>query len=300
MPIKPPILDTNNGPCAAFDVKQPQTQTLPFVFCSPHSGRDYPRSFLAASKLSGEAVRRSEDLFVDQLFDFTPDLGAPLLRARFPRAFLDVNREPFELDPRMFDRPLPGFVNAASARVAGGLGTIPRIVAEKQEIYREKLSATEAMQRIATIYQPFHEQLKSLLEATRDRFGLALLIDCHSMPTTVRSLPGGRRPDIVVGDRFGSSAANHLVLSVIRILSAMGYEVTRNKPYAGGYITETYGRPVDGTHAVQIEISRGLYANERTLEPKAGFDTLRQDLKRFVETLSDEIGSRFPYSAAAE
>jgi N-formylglutamate amidohydrolase len=270
------------------------------VFCSPHSGRVYPSAFVESSKLSSEAIRRSEDLFVDQLFDFVPSLGAPLLIARFPRAFLDVNREPYELDPQMFDAALPSFVNAASIRVAGGLGTIPRIVAEREEIYRHKLSLAEGFDRIETIYRPFHASLAAVLQETRERFGIAILIDCHSMPSTVRTMPGGRQPEIVVGDRFGTSASHRIVGLVSNGLAALGYDVMRNKPYAGGYITERYGRPGTGIHALQIEINRGLYADERRFVPNANFDRLRGDLVAFVTDLAAEIDLGTSQSAAAE
>ncbi|BDA83483.1 N-formylglutamate amidohydrolase [Aureimonas sp. SA4125] len=275
-------------------------QQTPLVFCSPHSGRVYPSAFIEASRLSSEAIRRSEDLFVDQLFDFVPSIGAPLLLARFPRAFLDVNREPYELDPQMFDAALPSFANAASIRVAGGLGTIPRIVAEREEIYRDKVSLAEGLDRIETIYRPFHASLAGVLQETRDRFGSAILIDCHSMPSTVRTMPGGRQPDIVVGDRFGTSASHRIVALVSNGLSALGYDVMRNKPYAGGFITERYGRPGTGIHALQIEINRGLYADERRFVPNANFARMRADLITFVTELAAEIDLGSTQSAAAE
>ncbi|KQT54952.1 N-formylglutamate amidohydrolase [Aureimonas sp. Leaf454] len=295
-----PTLQTSAGACPAFEILRPPVQHLPIVFSSPHSGRVYPSDFMAATRLSPDAIRRSEDLFVDQLFDFVPAFGAPLLYARFPRAFLDVNREPYELDPKMFDADLPVFANVASVRVAGGLGTIPRIVAEKEDIYRARLSVAEGLDRIDRIYKPFHACLEGLIQATRDRFGIALLLDCHSMPSTVRALPGGRRPDIVVGDRFGTSASGRIVAQVVTSLSRLGYDVTRNKPYAGGYITERYGKPALGLHAVQIEINRGLYSDERRYVPTDNFDRVRADLASFVTELAAAIGADFGFAAAAE
>ena len=295
-----PTLETAAGPCPAFEVLAPTTQQLPLVFCSPHSGRVYPSAFLASSRLSDAAIRRSEDLFVDQLFDFVPALGAPLLLARFPRAFLDVNREPYELDPRMFEDALPAFANTGSVRVAGGLGTIPRIVAEREDIYRHKLLVSEGLARIETIYKPFHETLAALLGQTVERFGSAVLVDCHSMPSTVRALPGGRRPDMVIGDRFGTSASSRIVTLAAAGLSALGYDVTRNKPYAGGFITERYGRPSAGIHALQIEINRGLYADEGRFVPSGGFDALRADLVDFVTRLAGDLDADLGYAAAAE
>ncbi|WP_082666395.1 N-formylglutamate amidohydrolase [Aureimonas sp. AU4] len=291
-PISPgaiPSLDTAAGAVPAFEIIEPAEQTLPLVFCSPHSGRAYPQGFLRASRLGADAIRRSEDLFVDQLFDFVPALGAPLLAARFPRAYLDVNREPYELDPAMFSGPLPPEVNSASVRVAGGLGTIPRIVAEREEIYARKLEPAEAARRIEGIYFPFHAALEALVERTLSRFGLAILVDCHSMPSSVRTMPGGRRADIVVGDRFGSSAAPRFVAMVTQRLSALGWDVTRNKPYAGGFITERYGMPRRGVHAIQIEINRGLYADERRFVPNEGFASLRRSLFEFASLFAAEL-----------
>lgn len=295
-----PNLETAAGPCPAFEIVEPARQSVPFVFCSPHSGRAYPKAFLEASRLGSSAIRRSEDLFVDQLFDFVPSLGAPMLTARFPRAFLDVNREPYELDPAMFSGPLPDCANSASVRVAGGLGTIPRIVAEREEIYRAKLSPDEVAARIEGIYFPFHEALEALVEATRRRFGFAILVDCHSMPSSVRTLPGGRRADIVVGDRFGTSAAPAYVAMATQRLTALGLDVTRNKPYAGGFITERYGRPRRGVHAIQIEINRGLYADEENFLPHAGFEPLRRRMWSFVQLFAAEVDAELDRPAAAE
>ncbi|QOG08666.1 N-formylglutamate amidohydrolase [Aureimonas sp. OT7] len=295
-----PYFETSAGPCPAFEVLGPSRQTVPLVFCSPHSGRAYPADFIALSRLKGDAVRRSEDLFVDRLFDFVPEIGAPLLVARFPRAYLDLNREPYELDPAMFDGALPAHVNAVSPRVAGGLGTIPRIVAERQEIYNGRLSAAEGLGRISRIYFPFHRQLEQLVEATVQRFGMAVLVDCHSMPSSVRPLPGNRRPDMVVGDRFGTSADARYVAAAIAELRGLGYDVVRNKPYAGGYITEHYGRPRNNVHAIQIEISRGLYADEAAFAPSDGFAPMHENLRRFVEAFAGDLAAEASRPAAAE
>lgn len=297
-----PTVRTANGDVPAFELVEPADNRIPFVFCSPHSGRDYPADLIAATRLTSETVRRSEDLFVDRLFDFVPELGAPLLVARFPRAYLDVNREPYELDPSMFAEALPDYANAGSIRVAGGLGTIPRIVAENEEIYRTVLPLSEGLERIESVYKPFHQALEDALARTRDRFGMAILVDCHSMPSSVRALPGGRRPDIVIGDRFGTSAAGRLVTIATSRLAAQGYDVARNKPYAGGFITERYGRPPVGFHAIQIEINRALYADERTYRPHEGFDLLKNRLAAFVAGFAADVEAEYlrPAAAAAE
>lgn len=272
---------TDFGMIPPFEVLAPAEQRVPFVFNSPHSGRYYPPRFLAMSKLDPMAIRRSEDCFVDQLFAGVVSLGAPLLAANFPRAWLDANREPWELDPRMFHETLPGHANTRSARVVGGLGTIPRLVGEGQDIYSGKMPLAEAIGRIESVYKPYHAQLTQLLASTHARFGFAVLIDCHSMPASVRVPDGGIRPDFIVGDRFGVACAPALTHAAIEILSGMGYRVAHNKPYAGGFITEHYGRPAKGLHALQIEINRGLYMNEIAFERTAGFDQLVRNLNRF-------------------
>jgi N-formylglutamate amidohydrolase len=269
-----------------FAVLEAAEQRVPFVFNSPHSGRFYPRRFLAMAKLDADTIRRSEDCFVEELFGGAVGLGAPLLQANFPRAYLDVNREPWELDPRMFAQPLPSFANVRSPRVAGGLGTIPRLVGEGLDIYAGKLPLDEAAQRIDRIYKPYHETLKRLIAQTHARFGYAVLVDCHSMPASIRVGDNGVRPDFIIGDRFGASASAALTEHAIGILSEMGYTVAHNKPYAGGFITEHYGRPARGLHALQIEVNRGLYMNERTYEKTGGYAALASNLTRFAAELT--------------
>ncbi|MBB4063090.1 N-formylglutamate amidohydrolase [Gellertiella hungarica] len=266
-----------------FEVREPSVQRIPFVFNSPHSGRRYPQSFLDQSRLSGQQIRRSEDHFVDELFSAATALGAPMLLAHFPRAYVDVNREPYELDPRMFDGPLPPFANIGSSRVAGGLGTIPRIVAENMEIYGGRLPVAEAIERIETIYKPYHAALRRLIARTHARFGFCILVDCHSMPGNVRLAGSGDRPDIIIGDRYGTSASGTLSRAAIDILDDLGFNVVRNKPYAGGFITEHYGRPARGLHAIQVEISRALYVDESTLEKTRAFPAMAQALASFMQ-----------------
>ena len=283
-----------------FEVRQPAGQSVPFVFNSPHSGRVYPRPFLEQSRLDSRAIRRSEDLYVDELFAPVVAMGAPLLAAHFPRAFLDVNREPYELDPRMFEGSLPPHANVSSMRVAGGLGTIPRLVAENLEIYRHRIPAQEAIDRIERIYRPYHDALRRLLVETRLAFDHAVLIDCHSMPANLRMTGNSMRPDFIIGDRYGTSAHQEITRTAATLLKGMGYSVTRNKPYAGGFITEHYGRPARGFHAIQIEINRGLYVDETTFEKTAGFATLRQDLARFCEAMMESVAGGRAWPLAAE
>lgn len=284
----------------SFEVLRPREQTAPFVFSSPHSGRIYPPEFIAQSRLDPKTLRKSEDSLVDLLFAPVATLGAPLLSARFPRAYLDLNREPYELDPELIDGPLPEHANTQSIRVAGGLGTIARIVADGDDIYAEPLSLDHVLSRIDDLYFPFHTQLKRLLEETRQAFGYAVLIDCHSMPSAIMTPGGCHRPDIVIGDRFGVSADQKLIRLARETLKSLGYNVQMNRPYAGGYITEHNGRPAHGIHAFQIEINRGLYLNERTLEPTADFDSLSANLESFARHLFKTVPELFEMRAAAE
>ena len=283
-----------------YAVSEPAEHTAPFVFCSPHSGRVYPSSLRRASRLDPHALRKSEDCLVDGLFSGVTDLGAPMIAAHFARAYLDVNREPFELDPELFGQRLPSFANAQSMRVVGGLGTIARIVADGEEIYREPPTIDMALERIEQLYRPFHAEVGSLLERTHRRFGIAVLIDCHSMPSAAMSHSGNARPDIVLGDRFGSACDPRLTRLVRDTLARLGYMTLLNRPYAGGFITEHYGRPTQGIHALQIEINRALYLDETRLEPTDGFVRLQRDLM----TLAGRLFEAFPFGsqmrAAAE
>jgi N-formylglutamate amidohydrolase len=244
-------------------------------------------------------IRRSEDHYVDELFSHAPNLGAPLLLAHFPRAYLDVNREPYELDPRMFDGALPPYVNIGSMRVAGGLGTIPRIVAENMEIYRRRLSVEEGLSRIEAIYKPYHACLRRLIARTHATFGMSVLIDCHSMPGNIRLSGSDIRPDFIIGDRYGTSAAAELSRAAMYFLEGLGFTAVRNKPYAGGFITEHYGRPVRGLHALQIEINRALYIDEVTLRKRPDFDDLKRALTEFMGSMADYAAEFGPDSALA-
>jgi len=282
-----------------FEVLEPETQRIPFVFNSPHSGRAYPQEFLSQSRLDAMSIRRSEDHYVDELFHFVTDLGAPLLMAHFPRAFLDVNREPYELDPRMFDGPLPPHANISSLRVAGGLGTVPRLVAENMEIYARRFPVEEALTRIEQIYKPYHACLRRLIARTHVQFGLSVLIDCHSMPGNIRVAGSSQRPDFIIGDRYGTSASAELSRTAVGLLEDLGFSVARNKPYAGGFITEHYGRPARGLHALQVEINRGLYVDETTLRKKPGFGALAQAIAMFVSQLALHVETYPEHTALA-
>lgn len=271
---------------APFNLAQPEAQTAPLVFASPHSGRDYPAEFLADTRLDPLSLRRSEDGFVDELFAAAPEFGAPLLAATFPRAFCDLNREPWELDPSMFEEELPEWVNSSSSRVSAGLGTIARIVASGETIYRRKLRFAEAEYRVRQYWQPYHDRLRELIAATKHRFGACLLIDCHSMPASGAAL---KAVDVVLGDAHGTSCAPHITRLVERALAELGYAVRRNEPYSGGFITRHYGRPRQGVHALQLEVARSLYMDEYRIERLPRFAKLEADLRRLIAALCGSV-----------
>jgi N-formylglutamate amidohydrolase len=296
-PSEAEAIETDLAP--PFEVARPGTLKAPLVFNSPHSGRVYPRAFLAASRLDSLTLRRSEDAFVEELFAFVADLGAPLLYAHFPRAYLDVNREPYELDPALFRDGLPHYANTQSVRVVGGLGTIARIVSESDEIYREPLTLGAALERINRLYTPYHATLGALLAEAEAAFGVAVLIDCHSMPSNPMADYGGGRPDFVLGDRYGASCHGEITRLAAGQLKAMGYAVALNKPYAGGYITEHYGRPQHGRHALQVEINRAIYMDETNFERSPGFELLKRDLEQMATALAACVaGLKMPRAAA--
>ena len=277
----------------SHEVIAPRRRSLPLVFSSPHSGDDYPAEFVAASRLSALELRRSEDSFVDELFCAAPEEGAPLLRALFPRAYVDPNREPFELDQAMFADPLPDYANTRSPRVACGLGTIARIVASGAEIYRDKLSFDEASARIHRHYWPYHTTLRQLVDETRADFGFCILIDCHSMPSHGVAMNGHKVAsdlDVVLGDGHGQSCASAVIDCVEASLTAMGYRVGRNDPYSGGFVTRHYGRPSEGVHALQIEISRKLYMDEARIERSPELQRMKKDLRHVILALAKCAG----------
>ena len=279
-----------------FHLAEPRVQRTPLVFCSPHSGRVYPRSLLASSRLDAHTLRKSEDCYVDELFAGVVAHGAPMISARFPRAFVDANREPYELDPELFVERPPAFANTQSVRVVGGLGTIPRIVADGEEIYAERIPLALGLERIELLYRPFHSMLTGMIEQTRRRFGMAVLIDCHSMPSTNSGQPNSQRPHFVIGDRFGASCDQRLTRLVRDCLTGLGYDVQLNRPYAGGFITEHYGKPTARIHALQIEINRALYLDESSLERTTGMGPLMSAIDhltaRLIEALPMADGRR--------
>ena len=284
-----------------FEILEPAALRGPVAFNSPHSGRIYPPAFLAAARLEIATLRRSEDSFVDELLAGVVRRGHPLMRAHFPRCYVDVNREPYELDPRMFDGRLPSFANTRSMRVAGGLGTVARVVGEAQEIYDDRLPVGEAIRRIEGLYKPYHRALRRLMTRIHRDFGAAVLIDCHSMPSAAGAREERPRADVVLGDRYGTSCAEVVSETMERVFRDLGYTIHRNKPYAGGFITEHYGNPAAGLHAVQLEMNRSLYMDERRYERIASFARLAADLETVAERLAEiSLDELRPYRAAAE
>ncbi|CCD90468.1 putative N-formylglutamate amidohydrolase [Bradyrhizobium sp. ORS 375] len=289
------------GELPPFEIMEPAEWRAPIIFNSPHSGSVYPDHFLQASRIDLPSLRRSEDSFMDELIADLLTRGFPVVRVHFPRCYVDVNREPYELDPRMFTGRLPSFANTRSMRVAGGLGTIPRVVGDGQEIYRDRLSVDEALHRIETLYKPYHRALRRLINRVHQQFGTVVLVDCHSMPSVGVSRDEPRRPDMVIGDRYGTSCASLLPDLFEDVLGRLGYSVGRNKPYAGGFITEHYGNPASGLHAIQIELNRAVYMDERKRERGPRFAQVASDLAVLAEVLATvPLGDLGPFQAAAE
>lgn len=288
-----------------YEILRPKEQTLPVVLASPHSGRRYTDAFLRQAQLGEVALRRSEDAYVDEIFADAPAVGAPLVKALFPRTFVDANREPLELDADMFWDRLPWRINRTSPRVRSGLGVIARVGANGASIYDAPLSASDARARLRGYYFPYHRALKQLIRRTKERFGYAILIDCHSMPSQAvartsagPASSGGRRGvDMVLGDCHGVSCMPQLTESAEAALLDLGYTVVRNSPYAGGFTTRHYGRPADHVHALQIEVNRRLYMDEARLSPaEDGMERLRDELVRVISA----VGAIAPFARAAE
>ena len=261
------------------------------IFASPHSGHIYPKAFISRSSLNEQALRRNEDAFISELFAPVVEAGAPLLTANFPRCFVDVNRAPDELP---YDW-VPN-ANAASPRAQAGLGVIPTMLSETTAIYKRPLSLKAARGRLTALYHPYHDALQELITEASLGFGSALLMDCHSMPGFAPM--GSRRPDIILGDRFGVSCHPETIARVDAAFRKQGYNVTRNYPYAGGYVTQHYGKPRAGIEVLQIEINRDLYLNPVTMKKKRSYDALAKNLKSIIADIIE--GQAEPALMAAE
>jgi len=287
-------------------VRSPQKKILPLIVSSPHSGRNYPPDFVAASALTPLRLRSSEDSFVEDIFSYAPDLGASLIQALFPRVFVDVNRQPYELDPTMFSDPLPHYVITQNSRISAGLGTIARVVSNGERVYKNKLTFQEAEERINHFYRPYHDALQTLINNTKGEFGYCILLDCHSMPSgrIGTSNPSQSKPsrlaEIVLGDCHGTSCHPHIMKSSNEFLTGCGFSVRRNIPYAGGFITRNYGKPKEGVHALQIELNRALYMDEQHIEPLEEIKPLRHAMTGFMEQLGKLVIPDMGYKEAAE
>jgi N-formylglutamate deformylase len=286
-------------PSEPFDLSLPEVRETSVVFASPHSGRDYGAAFLAASVLDEHTIRSSEDAFIDALFGTATAHGAPFLKARVPRAFVDLNRSTEELDPALI-RDVRAV--AHNPRVSSGLGVIPRVVAGGRAIYRGKIPLAEAEARIRTHWHPYHRALAGLMDDSAAMFGEAILIDCHSMPhEAIDSLshPKGYRPEVVLGDRFGAAARADIVDRVEAAFTDAGLRVIRNAPFAGAYTAQHYGRPSRRQHVVQVEIDRALYMDEARIRPNRNFDAMRDLLDGVLADIA-AIGRRPALPLAAE
>lgn len=282
-----------------YDLIRPAVRSTSVVFASPHSGRDYTSAFLSIAELNAAEIRSSEDAFIDQLYDEAPNFGAPFIKALAPRAFVDLNRGPDELDPALIEgvRRKPH-----NPRIASGLGVIPRVVANGRHIYRGKISLSDAHNRIANFWRPYHDQLQTLMDESNRAYGESILIDCHSMPheaLMTMNLQNAPRPDIVLGDRFGSTASAGVMDRVEAAFVGVGLRVARNAPFAGAYIVQKYGRPSKSQHAIQVEMDRALYMNERTLEPNADFESFKSVISAATASIA-EIGVAKDQPVAAE
>lgn len=282
-----------------YRLLRPKAQVTSVIFASPHSGRDYSPAFLDQSVLDDRALRSSEDAFVDELLAAAPDLGAPLLLADVPRAFLDLNRAPDELDPALIE----GIARAPhNPRVSSGIGVIPRVVSGGRQIYRGKLSMAEVEARLRSHWYPYHNTLRDLIEETHRGFGEAVLVDCHSMPHEAiqsHTRPGQPCPDVVLGDRFGAAAATDIMDAIEIIFRDAGLRVARNTPFAGAFIAQSYGRPSARRHVVQVEIDRSLYMDEARVERGRNFAAFRSVMTTILAQVA-ELGRSDPRALAAE
>ncbi|MBO6825839.1 MAG: N-formylglutamate amidohydrolase, partial [Sneathiella sp.] len=247
--------DTNQK--GLIHLHEPEEWSYPALFSSPHSGSHYSQDFLSLTDVTENDLRQSEDFLVDELFESAVRLGAPLLNAKFPRAYCDVNRAAEELDPTMFDGPLPQAHISQTSRVHAGLGVIPRRVQEDTNLYTALLPPSEAASRLKACYYPYHSTLKQLLKLGQGMFHPLLLVDCHSKPG--HQGRGRQRfylADVVLGSRFRTSCPPHLLEFVGQAFRQRGLTVSYDEPYAGGYITQTYSLPARSIFTLQIELNR--------------------------------------------
>jgi N-formylglutamate amidohydrolase len=311
---------SSDAPAKPAEMIWPPRLSSPLLLASPHSGRDYPAGFLAQSALDRATLRQSEDCYVDLLIEPATRLGVPSLKALFPRIFVDPNRDAAELDPQLFADPLPQQAQITSPRVLAGLGVVPRVAADDRAIYAGQLAFREAEDRLERYYRPYHRSLQAAIKHIRTSFGQCLLLDCHSMPSAgaplltdgrdrsalaaamaareggngidrdgrlERGSRSGGEADFILGDCYGGACADAVTAHAESFLLKAGGSVRRNNPYSGGYVTQTYGRPAEGVHVLQLEINRRLYVDEASLAPNAGFAATRELLTGLIASLRD-------------
>jgi N-formylglutamate amidohydrolase len=268
----------------AFVVLRPRTPGR-FVFASPHSGTVYPSDMGADASLDEASLRSAEDALVDRLIAPGVDRGATVVLARLGRAWVDLNRDPADLDPLLIDGAADG---AVSARTAAGYGVIPRLTGDGRALYDRRLTLAEARSRIAGTHAPYHSALAEWMQAARAQYGEAVLVDWHSMPARATQGSGGARgPDVVLGDRHGSSCSAELTRRLRRAFESLGWRVALNQPYAGGWTTQSWGRPSEGFHAIQIELNRALYFDEVARSPGPGWSRTEKGVARVIADLLD-------------
>jgi N-formylglutamate deformylase len=282
--------DIQGGQGDALQIQRPSGGSVPLLFDTPHSGRDYPVDFGASAPLAG--LRRGEDAYVDELLEGSTDFGVTVLRALYPRCYLDLNRAPDDIDQGMLQGEWPGPL-APTEKSERGLGLIRRLVVPEIPIYGRLLSVAEVQARIARVYNPYHKALGQLRAELVEEHGKLWHINWHSMKSVGNAMtpdgPGTKRPDFVVGDLRGKSAHRSFTDTVVGLLEEQGYRVTVNDPYAGGLILKEMGDPGAEIHSIQIEMNRALYLDELAVEKTDGFSGLKKNLMRFIRELAEAV-----------
>lgn len=271
---------TDAGDSFSITAAAADAGATPFVFASPHSGDRYPRDMGAAPDLEPASLRSAEDALIGRLVAEGPRRGAPLIEGRIGRAYVDLNRDPSELDPALIE----GLDGPVGPKTAAGYGVLARLAGDGSPLYARRLTLDEAQARIANVHRPYHQALAELMQATRAGCGRAVLIDWHSMPARAVGA------EVVLGDRHGSACGAALTRRLRDLFEAMGWRVALNRPYAGGWSTQVWGRPDQGFEAIQIEISRGLYLEEATVTPSAGYGRTQKALNRVITALCADPG----------
>ena len=271
-----------------LEVHIPKSQKFPVVLSSPHSGRVYSQNELNLTNLSKNILRKSEDTLVDKICLMVSDLGIPMLTTNFPRAFIDLNRSPIEIDSDMF-YSVPDYISKnKSLKVKYGLGVIPRVSAEGIEIYKNILPFSMARKRLLKYYFPYHKKLKDLLKLTYNQFGVAILLDCHSMPSLASSSEKNKNRDfdIIIGDNYGNSCGVEIYTEAEKCFKKLKFNVVRNELFSGGFITNYYGAPSNGIHAIQVELNRLLYLDKENFYQNENATRISLSMQLLVKCIS--------------